>query len=220
MVSFIRLEILSRQVYDIKIVLYLNNKSHNASVLPPGRDSHSAWDDLPMLIQACVAQDRTAQKTLYNRFSPTAYAIIKRYTAHSYQADEMLNDAFYKIFTRIDTYSGAGSFEGWMKRVIVNTVTDHLRKHIRDREQYHAAEVPEEVYMNDDIVGKLSYKELLATVQELPDTQRLVFNLFVFEELKHKEISEALGITEVNSRWHLNDARKRLKEKINSMMKR
>lgn len=132
----------------------------------------------------------------------------------------MLNDAFFKIFTKMESYSGAGSFEGWMKRIVVNTVTDHLRRHIKDREVYHAAELPEEVSVNENIIGRLSYKELLAVVHELPDMQRAVFNLHVFEELKHKDIAETLGISEVNSRWHLNDARKRLKEKINSIMKR
>jgi RNA polymerase sigma-70 factor (ECF subfamily) len=68
-----------------------------------------------------------------------------------------------------------------------------------------------------DIIGKLGYKELLQLIYQLPDTQRTVFNLFVFEQLSHKEIAENLGINENNSRWHLNDARKRLKEKISSM---
>lgn len=135
-------------------------------------------------------------------------------------ADEILNDAFFKVFTKIETYSGMGSFEGWIKRIVVNTITDHLRKYIKNQQVYNASEMPEEVYMSEDIVGKLSYKELLAVVHELPDTQRAVFNLYVFEELKHKEIAETLGISEVNSRWHLNDARKRLKEKLNSIMKR
>ena len=193
---------------------------HNDTKLPGKGKETSAWEDTPMLIQDCIAQNRNAQKALYNQYAPIAYAIIKRYTKHDVIADEMLNDAFYKIFTKISSYSGSGSFEGWIKKVVVNTVTDHLRKYIKDQQVYHAGELPEDVYMNDDIVGKLTYKELLAVVHELPDTQRMVFNLFVFEELKHKEISEELGISEVNSRWHLNDARRRLKEKINSIMKR
>lgn len=193
-------------------------QSDNSTPLPQG--SASSWEEISGLIQGCIARDRQAQKQLYNRYAPVAYAIIKRYTQHSALADEMLNDAFFKIFTKIESYTGAGSFEGWIKRIIVNTVTDHLRKHIRDQQVYHAAELPEDVSIGEDIVGKLSYKELLAVVHELPDMQRAVFNLSVFEELKHKEIAETLGISEVNSRWHLNDARKRLKEKINSIMKR
>lgn len=193
---------------------------NNASGLSSEDNNQSVWEDTNLLIQECIAENRNAQKALYNKYAPQAYASIKRYTKHDELADEILNDAFFKIFTKISSYSGSGSFEGWVKKVVTNTVMDHLRKYIRNEQVYHASEMPEEVYMSDDIVGKLSYKELLAVVQELPDTQRLVFNLFVFEDLKHKEISEELGITEVNSRWHLNDARKRLKDKINSIRNR
>lgn len=180
----------------------------------------SLWEDLDLLIRECVARNRAAQKALYNRYAPLAYAIIRRYTQHTEIADEILNDSFFKIFTKIDSYSAKGSFEGWMKRVIANTITDHMRKYVKERDVYHAAEMPEDVYVGEDIVGKLSYKELLVTIQELPDMQRMVFNLFVFEEYKHRDIANELSISEVNSRWYLNDARKRLKEKINSIMKR
>ncbi len=193
---------------------------HSSAKLHPESNNAPAWEDTAMLVRDCIAGDRNAQKYLYNQYAPKAYAIIRRYTRQAEIADEILNDAFYKVFTKISSYSGSGSFEGWIRRVVVNTVTDHMRKYIRDQQIYHAAEMPEDVYMNDDAAGKMAYKELLAIVHELPDTQRMVFNLYVFEELKHKEIAEALGITEVNSRWHLNDARRRLKEKINSIMKR
>lgn len=193
---------------------------HSSAKLPLEGNSASAWEDTSLLIKDCIAGNRNAQKYLYNQFAPKAYAIIRRYTRQSELADEMLNDAFYKVFTKISSYSGSGSFEGWIRRIVINTVTDHLRKYIKDQQVYHASEMPEDVYLKDDLVGKLVYKELLAIVHELPDTQRMVFNLYVFEELKHKEISEELGITEVNSRWHLNDARRRLKERINSIMKR
>ncbi len=195
-------------------------RQNNAPQLPDTGKDQALWEDTQLLIQECIAQNRNAQKALYNKYAPQAYATIKRYTKHVELADEILNDAFFKVFTKIESYSGIGSFEGWIKKVVTNTVMDHLRKYVKDQQVYHASEMPEEVYMSDDIVGKLSYKELLAVVQELPDTQRIVFNLFVFEDYKHREISEELGITEVNSRWHLNDARKRLKDKINSIMNR
>ncbi len=195
-------------------------RSDNTTHLPGKGEDTSVWEDATHLIRECIAQNRNAQKALYNHYAPIAYAIIKRYTRQSEMADEILNDAFFKVFTKIETYSGTGSFEGWIKRIVVNTITDYLRKYIKNQQVYNASEMPEEVYMSEDIVGKLSYKELLAVVHELPDTQRAVFNLYVFEELKHKEIAETLGMSEVNSRWHLNDARKRLKEKLNSIMKR
>ena len=188
--------------------------------MPQNTGDSSVWDDINILIRDCIAQDRQAQKALYNKYAPMAYAVIKRYTRRDELADEMLNDAFMKVFTKLDKYAYKGSFEGWIRKIVVNTVTDHLRKYIKDQQMTHAAEMPEEVYMQDDIVGKMSYKEMLEIVRDLPDMQRSVFNLFVFEECKHKEIAVLLGISEVNSRWHLNDARKRLKEKITEIMKR
>lgn len=182
-------------------------------------EGKSAWDDVTILIKDCIAQNRHAQKVLYNQYAPMAYAVIKRYTRRDELAGEMLNDAFMKVFTKLDKYAHKGSFEGWIRRIVVNTVTDHLRKYIKDQQMTHAAEMPEEVYMQDDIVGKLSYKEMLEVIRALPDMQRAVFNLYVFEDCKHKEIAQLMNISEVNSRWHLNDARKRLKEKITAIMK-
>lgn len=196
----------------------MSSPNVNKARQPDGGDNASLWEDINLLIRECIAGNRAAQKALYNKYAPQVYSIIRRYTAHTEIADEILNDSFFKIFTKIESYTGAGSFEGWMKRVVVNTVTDHMRKHIRNREVYHAAEMPEDVYVSDDIVGKLSYKELLAVIQALPEMQRTIFNLFVFEDYKHKDIAHELSITEVNSRWYLNDARNRLKEMINSIM--
>ncbi|MCB0699106.1 MAG: sigma-70 family RNA polymerase sigma factor [Chitinophagales bacterium] len=180
----------------------------------------SVWDNTTILIQECIARNREAQKALYDKYAPTAYSLIKRYTRHDELAAEMLNDAFYKVLTKLEQYSHEGSFEGWIRRIVVNTVTDHLRKHIRKREHEVLTDVPENVSFDNDIVGGMSYKELLVLVHELPDMQRAVFNMYVFEDYKHKEIAEVLDTTEGNSRWYLNDARKRLKEKIYSVMKR
>lgn len=187
---------------------------------PSGKDGDSAWNDQAVLIKNCIAGSREAQKALYDQYAPAAYALIKRYTRHDELAQEMLNDAFFKVLTRLEQYSGDGAFEGWIRRVVVNTVTDHLRKHIKKREREIHTEQPVEPFVDNNIVGGLSYKELLAQVHELPEMQRAVFNLYVFEDLKHKEIGNLLGISDGNSRWYLNDARNRLKEKINSLVKR
>lgn len=169
------------------------------------------------LIRDCIAQNRTAQKKLYDQYAPLLYGIIKRYVYNGSQADEILNDAFFKILTGLQGYSFKGSFEGWMRRIVINTVTDNFRKYVK-KEPAHKVEIETtDIQVEGDIVGRLGYKELLGLIHQLPDTQRTVFNLFVFEQLSHKEISEVLGINENNSRWHLNDARRRLKEKINTM---
>jgi len=95
----------------------------------------------------------------------------------------------------------------------VNTLMDHLRKNVK-YDKLHKEIQPEDAYVNSEPVAAMSYKELLATIHTLPEAQRSVFNFFVFENLSHKEIAGALNINENNSRWYLNDARKRLKEKL------
>ena len=177
-------------------------------------------DDQFILIRDCVAGNQTAQKKLYDRYAPLLYSIIKRYL---YQDDgsagEILNDSFLKIFTKLGQYQSQGSFEGWMRRIVINTITDHLRKTIRDDRKLVEVQ-PETAYIDSNGIGNIAYKELLKMVQALPDTQRAVFNLFVFENYSHKEISELLNIKENNSRWHLNDARKKLKEKLSAHNKK
>lgn len=159
-----------------------------------------------------------AQKKLYEQYAPLLFGIIKRYVYNRGQADEILNDAFYKIFTNLERYAFKGSFEGWMRRIAVNAVTDNFRKYLKKEPAYKADIETTDVHVDGDVLGKLGYKELLQLIHQLPDTQRAVFNLFVFEQFSHKEIAEHLDISESNSRWHLNDARKRLKEKITASM--
>ena len=181
--------------------------------------SLSGQSELSVLIKDCIAQSLSAQKKLYDLYAPAAYGVIKRYMYNNEPvAQELLNDCFYKIFMKLEQYSFQGAFEGWIRRIVVNTVTDHLRKNIKD-DQQHKEVQPEQVFVSSDSVEKLLHKELLKLIETLPDTQRLVFNLYVFENYSHKEIATLLTINENNSRWHLNDARRRLKEKINYIMK-
>ena len=190
-----------------------DNIVHQASESYPSSGSQPPYD----LIKECIAQKRASQKKLYDQYAPLLYGIIKRYTYNDGQADEILNDAFFKILTRLHGYSFKGSFEGWMRRIVINTITDNFRKYIKKEPAYKVEIETTDVQVEGDIIGRLGYKELLALIHQLPDTQRTVFNLFVFEQLSHKEISEILGINENNSRWHLNDARRRLKEKVTLM---
>ena len=179
----------------------------------------SGHNELRALIKDCIAQSRSAQKKLYDLYAPGAFGVIKRYMYNNDAiAQELLNDCFYKIFTKLEQYSFEGAFEGWIRRIVVNTVTDHLRKNIKD-DQAHKEVQPEDVYINSDSLEKISHKELLKTINTLPDVQRTIFNLFVFENYSHKEIAALLNLSENNCRWHLNDARRRLKEKLNHLMK-
>ena len=181
--------------------------------------SQQQADDLAMLIRECMNHSRSAQKKLYEQFAPAAYGIIKRYLfSHEEAAQEILNDAFFKILTKLDQYSFQGSFEGWVRRIVVNTVTDYLRKNVKDVPP--VKEVQEhDAHTNSGSVEVMTQKEMLQVIQTLPAVHLAVFNLFVFEQYPHKEIAALLGISENNSRWYLNNARRRLKEKINAFIK-
>lgn len=179
---------------------------------------YTATNELSILIRECIAGSQGAQKKLYDIYSPAAYGTIKRYLYNNEElAQEILNDAFYKVLTKLDTFSFQGPFEGWIRRIVVNTATDHLRKTIKN--EPHREVQPEDAYVPSESVSKIAHKELLKLVQELPDAQRTVFNLYVFENYSHKEIGTILNINDNNSRWHLNDARRRLKEKVTALMK-
>ena len=135
------------------------------------------------------------------------HILIRECIAHSRSAQKAL----------YDQYSFQGAFEGWVRRIVVNTVTDHLRKNMKNDQVVKEVQ-PDDAFVNSDSVENISHKELLKIVDTLPETQRTVFNLFVFENYSHKEIATLLGLNENNSRWHLNDARRRLKEKISNIL--
>ena len=185
---------------------------------PTSEPGLSAHDELKILIRDCIALSRTSQKKLYEQYSPAAYGIIRKYIHNNEgAAREILNDAFFKIFRDLHQYSFQGAFEGWIRRIVIHTVSDYLRKNMKEDRMTREVQ-PEDAYINSVPVENLSHKELLEIIETLPEAQRNVFNLFVFENYSHKEISKILNMQQNNCRWHLNDARRRLKEKINALI--
>jgi RNA polymerase sigma factor (sigma-70 family) len=194
-------------------------KTLNVSTHFPTSDKSSERaGELNVLIKDCLAHSRSAQKKLYDKYAPEAYGIIKKYVSNNEPvAKEILNDSFFKIFKDLSQYSFQGAFEGWIRRIVINTVTDHFRRNVKG--ESHRELEAEDVYINSEPVENLSHKELLKIIDTLPVAQREVFNLFVFENYSHKEIAKLLNLKQNNCRWHLNDARRRLKEKINLFRK-
>jgi RNA polymerase sigma factor (sigma-70 family) len=192
----------------------LNKTLQVSTHFPASEKSLSGHDELSLLIKECIAHSRSAQKRLYDAYSPEAYGTIKKYVFNNETiAKEILNDTFFKVFKDLGQYSFQGAFEGWIRRIVINTVADHLRRNLRHEQPIKEIQ-PEDAYIDSQSVENLSHKELLKIIETLPDTQREIFNLFVFENYSHKEISKLLNINHNNCRWHLNDARRRLKEKI------
>lgn len=170
--------------------------------------------DFPELVDQAKAGDRKAQKAIYDSLSGKMYAVCLRYMGDKEAAEDVLQDGFVALFTKLDSYSGEGSFEGWARKIFVNTALMSLRK--RDvLKQTEDVEAAWDVSSADpSAIQKISYQELLNLVSELPPGFRTVFNMYVIEGYSHKEIAEELGISEVTSRSQLQRARMLLQAKL------
>ena len=166
------------------------------------------------LISACRQGDRTAQKELFDALSPKMYAVCLRYTSDADEAKDVLQEGFITVFTRLESYSGTGSFEGWARKIFVNTALMHLRKKDVLRFGEDISEARTLASEEATPLEKIGYRQLLRMISSLPADMRTVFNLSVVEGYSHKEIAEMLGITEATSRSKLLRARMRLQELI------
>jgi RNA polymerase sigma factor (sigma-70 family) len=166
------------------------------------------------LLQGCINKNVTAQKQLYDRFAKRMMGVCLRYADCNEEAQDILQDAFIKVFDRIESFKATGSLEGWIKKVMVNTALDNFRKkkHERDHISVDINEVRYELH--DEIHETISAKELLGIIQKLPSGYRTVFNLYAIEGYDHKEISEMLGITESTSKSQYSRARACLQKAI------
>ena len=166
------------------------------------------------LIQSCIKGDRASQKVLYDRLAPRMFPICIRYIGDRVQAEDVLQDGFITLFTKLKEYKGEGSFEGWARRIFVTTALMSLRKKdaLKMSEELDCARG-----MKAETVSQtqsLGYKELMALVMSLPPGFRTVFNMYSIEGYSHKEIGEMLGISETTSRTQLSRARIWLQNKI------
>lgn len=166
------------------------------------------------LIEACKKGDRKAQKQVFDRLSPKMFAVCLRYMGDKETAEDVLQEGFITLFTKLDSFSGKGSFEGWARKIFVNSALMHLRKNdaLSGSEDIEEARSISATTVSP--VENLGYKELLKLIAALPDSLRTVFNMYVIEGYSHKEIADALGFEEVTSRSKLQRARARLQEMI------
>lgn len=163
--------------------------------------------DEKKLIQACIKEDKSAQKALYDLFSAKMYFVCLRYARHEAEAQDILQDAFIKVFDKLDSFRFNGSFEGWVRRIMVNTALNYCRKSTYKYENIGIEDYQDKV-VNSKAISRLSEQELLSIIQQLPDGYRMVFNLYIIEGYSHKEIAEMLSISENTSRSQLAKARK------------
>lgn len=169
---------------------------------PPSNQIFSDTD----LIEGCRQQNRKMQYELYQRFASKMYGVCLRYAGSTEEAEDILQEGFIKVFNKIGSFRGEGSFEGWVRRIFVNTAIEHFRKKnylqpITDREENSV----EGNYLS--VLDNLAEKDIVGLVQQLSPGYRTVFNMYVVEGYTHREIAEALGISEGTSKSQLSRAK-------------
>ena len=166
------------------------------------------------LIKSCIKGDRASQKAIYDRLAPRMFPLCMRYIGDREAAEDVLQDGFITLFTRLKDFKGEGSFEGWARKIFVTTALMELRK----KDALKMSEELETVRgMKADLPSQgqnIGYKELMKLVMKLPTGFRTVFNMYAVEGYSHKEIGEILGISESTSRTQLSRARTLLQNKI------
>lgn len=162
------------------------------------------------IIKGCRKRRRKSQKKLYKMFYAYGMSITLRYADSREQAAEILNDAFMKVFTNIGKYDLNRPFKPWLRRIIVNTAINHYHKHNKDRQLVDLELAEDEVNTKEDVLSGISYDEIIEMVQQLSPAYRTVFNLYVIEGFKHKEIAEMLDISVGTSKSNLSKAKKNL----------
>ena len=168
--------------------------------------------DIQVIIRRCLENNRQAQEELYKRFFPVMMPLCMRYVRDRNDALELLNDAFLKVFKQLAAYDASkASLYTWIRKIVINTAIDCLRRQDRAREQEILPVDEGGPRIDNEAISKMSGDELLKLLLRLPTTTRLVFNLFSVEGFAHREIAAMLEISEGTSRWHLSEARRQLK---------
>ena len=173
-------------------------------------------DNLKHIVQGCRKGDSKSQKELYDRYAPLFMSMALRYMKVYEEAEDVMVMAFYKIFDKINHFKGEGSFEGWVRRIMVNTCLSHLKR--KNIFEY----TDEEYVFNSETVENLestSVEDIQKLIDELPNGYKVVFNLYAIEGYRHSEIAEMLNISESTSKSQLFKARKWLQSSYLKMNK-
>lgn len=163
------------------------------------------------IIQLAIENNRFAQQKIYNKFSSKMLSVCRQYIKDIHQAEDVMITAFMKVFTHLNNFEKKGSFEGWIRRIMVNECISHIRV------QKKVSFLEEEQYFEDsfnNIESQFSVEDIQFLIDSLPDGYKIIFNLYAIEGYKHREISTMLGINEGTSKSQLSHARKILKEQI------
>ena len=168
---------------------------------------------LEEIIYKCQEGNSGAQTVLYRLFSSKMYGVCLRYAKGRAEAEDILQEGFVRVFTKIGQFEFKGSFEGWMRRIMVNTALEKFRKHdrlypVEEMKNYESTE------WVDDTISSITAGDLMKIIQELPPRYRMVFNLFAIEGYSHVEIGEMMNISEGTSKSNLSRARMILQKRV------
>nr|WP_315151012.1 RNA polymerase sigma factor [uncultured Flavobacterium sp.] len=166
------------------------------------------------IIQLAVDNNRQAQRKIYIQFSAKMLGVCRQYIKDIHQAEDVMITAFMKVFTNIKSFENKGSFEGWIRRIMVNECISYLR--VQKKVNFVADENFAEESFNN-IESQLSLEDIQFLIDSLPEGYKMVFNLFAIEGYKHHEIASMLGINEGTSKSQLSQARKMLQNQINKL---
>lgn len=182
------------------------------------RKANVTEDKEQQLIRGCIAWKREAQNELYRTFAAKMFAVCFRYSKSTEDAEDTFHEGFMKVFENIKAFKGSGSLEGWIRKVMVNTAIEKYRQNSHLSLVVSIEDTHENLnhFVSDDLLSGIEANELICMIQKLPPAYKMVFNLYVFEGLKHKEIAAQLRISEGTSKSNLSDAKAILRKKINA----
>ncbi len=166
------------------------------------------------ILEGCQQGNRKFQELLYQTTSSKMLGICMRYAKDQFEAEDMMQTAFVKIFKKLHDYRGEGSFEGWMRKIMVNTSIEFYRKNLRTLNVVDIDETHEKEASTSFDMSSLNVKDLMRLIQNLSSGYRMVFNMYAIEGYSHKEIADQLGITEGASKSQLSRARAILREQV------
>jgi len=176
-------------------------------------------DNLEEIIKGCQKGKASAQKALYELYAPKMFGVCLQYCKDHTEAEDCLQEGFIKVFNNIKKFRSEGSFEGWVRRIMVNTTIESFRKKKPVSSLEDVTMVPVEDAEADEDAELIDAEEVYKIIRELPSKYRMVFNLYALEGLSHKEIAEILDISVGTSKSNLSRARKWIKDKITERIK-
>ncbi len=170
-------------------------------------------DDIT-LVNECVKGNARAQRELFDKFAGKMLSVCLRYAKNTEQAEDVLQDGFVKVFMKLSDFKKEGSLEGWIRRIMVNTALDQIRKEVKFKGDLDIEDVGYKLENNAFIEEEMMAEDLMKLVRAMPDGYRVVFNMFAIEGYSHAEIAQTLGVTENTSKSQYSRARAYLRERL------